>query len=343
MVWRDAGDVSIVAYVVPAAGPRLDPAEVTTDLRSVLPAYMVPDRVVTLDALPVTPNGKVDRRALPAPQAASRGPVASDGTRDDLESMLAVWCSVLDLPVVDADADFFEIGGHSLRALLLLAAIEDSFGVDLRLADLVAAPTPRSLTAAAMTPRSGAARRRGHRARPWRSRRPDAAPHPGRGRRALRERLPDAGAPPPVDRLRVVTYEVPGLVPGTVPMASIARLADWYAARVAAAQPEGPLLRLRSFLRRAHRRRGGPPARGVRPGRSNGSCCSTPVCANPRHRPLKRTRVLLSSTARRWRGMARARRCGPTPPPAAGSRPGIWPWPPRLRSSATGPRPTGAR
>ena len=94
-----------------------------------LPSYMRPQGIIVLDAIPLLPNGKVDRKALPLP--GSRG--TAERTRlqplDDLETRLAqIWCEILGVKSVDASADFFELGGHSLLAARLLARVEAVFG-----------------------------------------------------------------------------------------------------------------------------------------------------------------------------------------------------------------------
>ncbi|HYU31797.1 MAG TPA: thioesterase domain-containing protein, partial [Thermoanaerobaculia bacterium] len=115
-------------------------------LRERLPEAMVPAVFVRLDALPLLPNGKVDRKALPAPD---RGPAPGFvPPRTAEESVVAeIWAELLGLEQVGAQDSFFERGGHSLLAVLLMARIERRFGKSLPLATLFAAPTVEALAA----------------------------------------------------------------------------------------------------------------------------------------------------------------------------------------------------
>jgi amino acid adenylation domain-containing protein len=132
------GDKRLVAYCVPAAGAAPDAADLARHLRARLPAYMVPSALVLLRQLPLTPGGKVDRRALPAPDHA-RPQVKTDyvAPRSLIEHQLAsIWRELLAVDRVGADDDFFELGGHSLLAVRLFARIETAFGRKLPLAAL---------------------------------------------------------------------------------------------------------------------------------------------------------------------------------------------------------------
>src|SRR6185295_7366109 len=139
------GDARLVAYLTGDAAQ----SEVTTlraRLRERLPEAMVPAVFVPLPALPLLPSGKVDRKALPAPD---RGPAPGYmAPRNPAEEILAeIWQEVLGLERVGAHDNFFELGGHSLLAVLLMARIEKRFGKSLSLATLFAAPTVESLAA----------------------------------------------------------------------------------------------------------------------------------------------------------------------------------------------------
>lgn len=136
--------VRLVGYVVPAAGCRVDPADVRARLSVVLPDYMVPSAVVVVDVLPLTPSGKVDRRALPAPDFGAL--VTRSAPRDERERILCVlFAEVLELDSVGIDDGFFELGGHSLLAARLVARIRRVFGSEISLRDVFEAPTVATL------------------------------------------------------------------------------------------------------------------------------------------------------------------------------------------------------
>jgi amino acid adenylation domain-containing protein len=138
------GDKSLVAYVVPqSAGEPLDEADVRTFLRQRLPDYMVPGLFVPLADMPLTPNGKVDRRALPAPDwSRSVDTTVYEPPRTAAEEMLAaIWREVLRVEQVGAFDDFFAIGGHSLLATQVVARVRAAVGVELPLRALFETPT----------------------------------------------------------------------------------------------------------------------------------------------------------------------------------------------------------
>jgi amino acid adenylation domain-containing protein len=144
---NEAGDERLVAYVVREHESAPSASELRTFLTAKLPDYMVPQAFVMLDTMPLTPNGKTDRRALPAPDRES---LAMKGAfvapRDVLELELAhIWETVLGLDHVGVNSNFFELGGHSLMAVRLFASIEKRLGVRLPLAMLFRAPTIEQL------------------------------------------------------------------------------------------------------------------------------------------------------------------------------------------------------
>jgi amino acid adenylation domain-containing protein len=149
VIVRGEGDeAALVAYVVPAEGAALPPA-LREALKSRLPDYMVPAAFVPLERIPLTPNGKLDRGALPEPDAA--GGEAADGyvaPRTPVEEVLAgIWAEVLRRPRIGATDDFFELGGHSLLVMRLIAHVEDAFGVELPIRAVFAAPTLEAMAA----------------------------------------------------------------------------------------------------------------------------------------------------------------------------------------------------
>ncbi|HEV7587200.1 MAG TPA: amino acid adenylation domain-containing protein, partial [Longimicrobium sp.] len=134
----------LVAYVVLApAAPSTD--SLLEHLKTRLPEYMVPSAMVTMDELPLNPNGKVDRAALPEPTAA---PVAAAQPQGELErAIAAVWREVLGLDSVGVNDNFFEIGGHSLLLASLHEKLEQALGRELQMVDLFRSPTVRSFAA----------------------------------------------------------------------------------------------------------------------------------------------------------------------------------------------------
>ncbi|HEX2569410.1 MAG TPA: amino acid adenylation domain-containing protein [Polyangia bacterium] len=134
------GDQRLVAYVVAQAAP-IEGGELRAALKARLPEYMVPASFVLLDELPLTPSGKLDRRALPAPEAAAVART-SIAPRTPTEALLAVlWADVLGGGVPGVEEHFFERGGHSLLAIQLLARIRAAMGVELPVRALFEAPT----------------------------------------------------------------------------------------------------------------------------------------------------------------------------------------------------------
>ncbi|WP_164003037.1 non-ribosomal peptide synthetase, partial [Pyxidicoccus caerfyrddinensis] len=139
------GDKRLVAYVVPSSEPV--PAEsLRAFLQQRLPAHMVPSAFVSLEAFPLTPNGKVDRKDLPAPEAPSSPEDAYVAPRTPTEELLAaLWAEVLRVPRVGVNDHFFELGGHSLLATRLVSRIRAAFRTELPLRTIFEAPTLEAL------------------------------------------------------------------------------------------------------------------------------------------------------------------------------------------------------
>jgi aspartate racemase len=151
------GDKRLVAYIVPRQESAVTTSDLRQFLRHTLPDYMIPAVFVFLDTLPLTPHGKVDRRALPAPNMTGshlvpdtiKSGVAYIAPRDPMERQLAqLWEELLDVHPVGVTDDFFELGGHSLLAGRLLSRVRARFHADVSLRAFFAAPTVAGLAAA---------------------------------------------------------------------------------------------------------------------------------------------------------------------------------------------------
>ncbi|HEX2077439.1 MAG TPA: amino acid adenylation domain-containing protein, partial [Longimicrobium sp.] len=140
VVREDApGGRRLVGYVAAAPG-AVSPAALRVHLRERLPEHMVPAAFAVLDALPLTPGGKVDRRALPAPEHGDGE--AYLAPRTPVEEVLAgIWAEVLRAPRVGVHDDFFALGGHSLLATRVVSRVREAFGVEVPLRALFEAPT----------------------------------------------------------------------------------------------------------------------------------------------------------------------------------------------------------
>nr|WP_318654561.1 non-ribosomal peptide synthetase [Pseudomonas sp. MWU13-2100] len=135
------GEKRLVAYVVAQPDTSLDAAGLRAELAPQLAEYMLPSAFVMLDALPLTPNRKLDRKALPAPAGdafASREHVAPQGATE--AALAQIWQSLLNLEEVGRHDHFFELGGHSLLAMRLISQVRQRLGVELSLADIFAQP-----------------------------------------------------------------------------------------------------------------------------------------------------------------------------------------------------------
>lgn len=134
------GDQRLVAYLVLSGkGGEASADEILTRLRDHLPDYMVPTSSVVLDSLPLTPNGKIDRKALPAPQGTRQRDTQSyiaprNGVERELQT---IWQEIIGVEPLGMRDDFFEVGGHSLLAVRLVAAIESRMGQRITLAALL--------------------------------------------------------------------------------------------------------------------------------------------------------------------------------------------------------------
>ncbi|MDY0007625.1 MAG: non-ribosomal peptide synthetase, partial [Spongiibacteraceae bacterium] len=131
-------DQRLVAYVRFAAGQHLTNTELRRFLRDSLPDYMIPQLLVEMEAMPLTPNGKLDRKALPDPLGDTRRERQMTPPRSDAERALAeIWREVLKVADIGIDSYFFDIGGHSLLAMEVMLRVKQRFGVALHPRELI--------------------------------------------------------------------------------------------------------------------------------------------------------------------------------------------------------------
>jgi acyl carrier protein len=141
------GDVRLVAYVTerPGAGRGLV-EDLRAALKQQLPDYMVPAHIVRMAALPMTPNGKVNRAKLPLPESALPAAAPLAVAESDLERTVAsIWQEVLQVPRVGVDQNFFDLGGHSLLTVRVLGRLRETTGQSLPITDMFRFPTVRAL------------------------------------------------------------------------------------------------------------------------------------------------------------------------------------------------------
>ncbi|MEO7417518.1 MAG: condensation domain-containing protein, partial [Thermoanaerobaculia bacterium] len=146
MVREDGGEKRLVGYLVAGAAPST--SELRQALGQSLPEYMIPSAFVTLESLPLTPSGKVDRKALPAPEASAAGEgwVPPQGPVEEL--LAGIWTEILKVGRVGSRDNFFALGGHSLLATQVVSRIRTALGVELPLQRLFEAPTVAGLAGA---------------------------------------------------------------------------------------------------------------------------------------------------------------------------------------------------
>jgi acyl carrier protein len=143
----ETGERYLCAYAAAAPGKRWDPSGLRMYLARELPDYMVPSYFISIDRIPLTPNGKVDRRQLPVPGVQTGEDYAAP--RDEVEERLVeVWSEVLGVgkEVIGIDANFFELGGHSLKAVTLVSKIHKEFNVKLPLTEVFKSMTIRGVS-----------------------------------------------------------------------------------------------------------------------------------------------------------------------------------------------------
>ncbi|MDD1633793.1 MAG: AMP-binding protein, partial [Methylococcaceae bacterium] len=230
------GEKRLVAYLVAECAAD----EVRRFLKDTLPAYMVPAAILLLDALPVTPGGKLDRRALPAPDRfrpeLERAFVAP---RDDLEVQLAhIWEEVLGVRPVGVKDNFFELGGHSLLAVRLFALIQKRLGRQLPLTAVFQGATVETLAEVLRQPGAPGPRSSLVAIQPGGGRRPLFLVHPAGGHVFPYVRLAHClGREQPCYGL-----QARGLEDGQDPHTRIEDMAAYYIQGLQTVQPTGPYL-----------------------------------------------------------------------------------------------------
>jgi amino acid adenylation domain-containing protein/non-ribosomal peptide synthase protein (TIGR01720 family) len=235
-----SGGRLLVAYIVGQAGANLEVAEARRFLGEKLPDYMIPSTLTLLDGFPLTPSGKIDRRALPPPDRL-RGTHnrALVGPRDPLELQLKrIWEDVLEVSSIGVKDNFFELGGHSLLAMRLKARIEEELQTTLSMTTLFRGATIEDL--AGFLRRQSAAPNWSPLValQPHGSKRPLFLVHAAGGSSlcfAEASRHFDSGRP-------LYGLQASGLEEGQSPLTRIDQMADQYIAAIRTIQPDGPYL-----------------------------------------------------------------------------------------------------
>jgi amino acid adenylation domain-containing protein len=145
----EPGNKQLVAYLLTRPGDVPSTKDLRAFLRERLPEYMIPARFVYLDLLPITPNGKVDRQSLPPPSRETSGRDADAVPRTETQTAVAtIWSELLKVDGIGIHDDFFDMGGDSMTAIVLMVRVSSTFGVDLELAVLFERPTIAELSEA---------------------------------------------------------------------------------------------------------------------------------------------------------------------------------------------------
>jgi acyl carrier protein len=150
------GDKKLVGYVIVPEELEVNAGALRSFMRETLPDYMTPAAIVSLHAWPLTPNGKIDRRALPAPEQAvyHLGEESQQPRTVVEETLVGLWSDALKIPTVGIHHNFFDLGGHSLLAMRLVSRVRERFQVELELRSLFESPTIAGMAAIIEQPQS---------------------------------------------------------------------------------------------------------------------------------------------------------------------------------------------
>jgi amino acid adenylation domain-containing protein len=243
MARQEGGDTRLVAYLVPQGEIAPDVAELRAFLRERLPEAMIPAAFVVLPAFPLNPSGKVDRKALPAPEWSERRAAFVAPETPAERALAALWAEILGLPEIGAGDSFFELGGTSLQAAILTLSLESRLGASVPLSALFEAPTVAGLARylEARYPEASVLRDAGEDSplvaiQPNGSQPPLFCVHPVGG--TVFCYLPLARALGPDQP--VYGLQSPGLSGGREPLGSVEEMAGVYLEALRSAQPHGP-------------------------------------------------------------------------------------------------------
>ena len=138
-------DRELIAYLVPETPDGVSASTLRSFLRTSLPDYMVPTTFILVDSFPLLPSGKIDRKALPEGNRPARERAFVAPRTPTEEALAKIFGQVLGLPTVGVQDDFFDLGGHSLRATQVVSRLRAAFGVDVKLRSLFEQPTVEGL------------------------------------------------------------------------------------------------------------------------------------------------------------------------------------------------------
>ena len=147
------GNKQLIAYIVPKEGILCSRDELRSFLQEHIPLYMLPADYIMLDAFPLSKNGKIDRRALPAPDYSQISDLYTSPRNATEEIIASIWAEILSLPQIGVSDNFFERGGHSLLATQVISRVREAFQIELALRSLFADPTVAGLAQAVQAAR----------------------------------------------------------------------------------------------------------------------------------------------------------------------------------------------